>query len=119
MRKESMFRHKRYLPILSAFCLFTSVPLAHAQSDPGPRGGPAGAGGAYPTLNSNEVSFFTQAQALFNIVNSVTGTEPGGLAPGLGPTFNGNSCASCHSQPAAGGSSPGLASKQNPIPNPQ
>src|SRR5262249_27396646 len=38
---------------------------------------------------------------------------------GLGPTFNGNSCAQCHAQPSIGGSSPGTASPQNPGPNPQ
>jgi CxxC motif-containing protein (DUF1111 family) len=91
-----------------------------AQTDPGPRGGTAGAGGAYPTLNSNEKLFFNQAQNRFEVVDSVTGTEPGTRGSGgLGPAFNGNSCAQCHSQPAVGGSSPGLASKQNPIPNPQ
>jgi len=31
---------------------------------------------------------------------------------GLGPTFNGNSCAMCHAQPAAGGSSPSPVSPQ-------
>jgi CxxC motif-containing protein (DUF1111 family) len=89
------------------------------QSDPGPRGGPPGAGGPYATLNANELWYFTQALARFREVDSVTGTEPGTNGRGLGPTFNGNSCAQCHSQPAVGGSSPGLASRQNPVPNPQ
>ncbi len=88
-----------------------------AQQDPGPRPGPAGAGGPYPTLNANEQNFFSQAFQRFLEVSSVTGTiEPG---KGLGPTFNGNSCAMCHAQPIVGGSSPGLSSPQNPIPNPQ
>jgi CxxC motif-containing protein (DUF1111 family) len=52
-------------------------------------------------------------------VDSVSGSVPGEEASGLGPTFNGNSCAQCHSQPAIGGSSPGLNSPQNPVPNPQ
>jgi CxxC motif-containing protein (DUF1111 family) len=111
--------HKRCWSIILSVCVIACVPRASGQSDPGPRGGPAGAGGAYPTLNSNEISFFTQALAFFNAVNSVTGTEPGALGPGLGPAFNGNSCAMCHAQPAAGGSSPGLASKQNAVQNPQ
>jgi hypothetical protein len=38
---------------------------------------------------------------------------------GLGPGFNGNGCALCHAEPAVGGSSPGLNSPVNPIPNPQ
>jgi CxxC motif-containing protein (DUF1111 family) len=110
---------KKNLFLVFSVCVISCLPRARAQSDPGPRGGPANAGGAYPTLNSNEISFFTQALALFNAVSSVTGTEPGALGPGLGPTFNGNSCVMCHAQPAAGGSSPGLTSKQNAVPNPQ
>jgi CxxC motif-containing protein (DUF1111 family) len=53
----------------------------------------------------------------FMEVDSVSGTIEGGK--GLGPTFNGSGCAQCHAQPAVGGSSPGLSSPQNPIPNPQ
>jgi CxxC motif-containing protein (DUF1111 family) len=105
----------------NVICLALMIGSAtlQAQVDPGPRGGPAGAGRAYPTLNSNEMSFFTQALVRFQEVDSVTGTEPGTNGGGLGPAFNGNSCSSCHSQPAVGGSSPGLTSKQNPVPNPQ
>jgi CxxC motif-containing protein (DUF1111 family) len=90
---------------------------AWAQQDPGPRAGAAGAGSAYSTLNANELSFFTQAMARFQTMDSVQGTiEPGS---GLGPGYNGNSCSMCHSQPAIGGSSPGLISPQNPMANPQ
>jgi CxxC motif-containing protein (DUF1111 family) len=90
-----------------------------AQVDPGPRGGTAGAGGFYPTLDANEQTLFSQAQLRFQEVDSVSGKIAGEAGVGLGPTFNGNSCAMCHAQPAIGGSSPGLASPQNPIPNPQ
>lgn len=90
-----------------------------AQTDPGPRTGAAGAGGSYPTLNSNEQGLFSQAQQRFQEVDSVSGAISGEPGVGLGPTFNGNSCAQCHAQPAAGGSSPGLSSPQNAIPNPQ
>jgi CxxC motif-containing protein (DUF1111 family) len=90
---------------------------AWAQEDPGPRPGAAGGGGPYPTLNANEQNFFNQALLRFQEVNSVSGTiEPGN---GLGPTFNGNSCAMCHAQPAIGGAGPGLISPQNPVANPQ
>jgi hypothetical protein len=89
---------------------------AWAQQDPGPRPGPATAGGPYPTLNANEQAFFSQAFLRFQEVDSVSGTEKGS---GLGPTFNGNSCAMCHAQPLLGGSSPGLSSPQSPVPNPQ
>jgi len=90
-----------------------------AQKDPGPRGDPATAGGPYPTLNTNEQAFFNQAFTRFLEVDSVAGTIPGESGNGLGPTFNGNSCKQCHSQPAIGGSSPGLTSPQNSVPNPQ
>jgi len=94
------------------------------QTDPGPRGGPAGAGAQFAvfdntstTLNAADKAFFAAALVRFQEVDSVSGTIESGV--GLGPTFNGNSCAMCHAQPAVGGSSPGLASKQNPVPNPQ
>ncbi|HEY1677535.1 MAG TPA: di-heme oxidoredictase family protein [Candidatus Sulfotelmatobacter sp.] len=90
-----------------------------AQDDPGPRTGAAGAGGSYPTLNGNEQGLFSQALGRFLEVDSVQGTLSGEDGKGLGPTFNGNSCAQCHAQPAVGGSSPGLKSPQIPIANPQ
>ena len=90
-----------------------------AQTDPGPRGGAAGAGGYYPSLNSTEQFAFGSARTVFQEIDSVSGTMPGEAGKGLGPSFNGNSCAQCHAQPAVGGSSPGLTSKQNPVPNPQ
>ncbi len=55
----------------------------------------------------------------FMEIDSVSGSIAGEAESGLGPTFNGNSCAMCHSQPTTGGSSPGMASPQNPTPNPQ
>ena len=42
----------------------------------------------------------------FMEVDSVSGTISGEDGAGLGPTFNGNSCAQCHAFPAVGGSSP-------------
>lgn len=90
-----------------------------AQADPGPRPGPANAGSFYPTLKAIEQTFFGQALTRFKEVDSVSGGIPGESGSGLGPAFNGNSCAMCHAQPAVGGSSPGLKSPQNPIPNPQ
>jgi CxxC motif-containing protein (DUF1111 family) len=87
--------------------------------DPGPRGGPPAAGDFYATLNAAEQASFHGALEIFKEVASVSGTIPGEPGMGLGPTFNGNSCALCHAQPAIGGSSPGLKSPQNPVPNPQ
>ncbi len=77
-----------------------------AQVDPGPRGGPPGAGGPVPTLNLNETRFWDGGLAQFQVVFSVSGTVPG-------------SCAQCHAEPAIGGSSPGFNSPVNPVPNPQ
>ena len=39
-------------------------------------------------------------------IDSVSGTISGEDGSGLGPTFNGNSCAQCHAFPVVGGSSP-------------
>jgi CxxC motif-containing protein (DUF1111 family) len=99
--------------------LFWAIAILNAQTDPGPRSGAAGAGSFYPTLDANERNFFTQAQLRFQEIDSVSGTLPGETGSGLGPAFNGNSCALCHAQPVVGGSGPGLKSPQNPVPNPQ
>ncbi len=87
------------------------------QKDSGPRTGPPGAGNGYSGLSNEDQAFFTQALSRFGEIDSVSGTIEAGS--GLGPTFNGNSCAMCHAQPAVGGSSPGLTSPQNSVPNPQ
>lgn len=105
--------------ICAAVCAAGLLQAQSAAKDPGPRGGPAGAGGYYPTLSANEQYFFGQAQQRFQEVDSVSGTLSNETGSGLGPAFNGNSCAMCHAQPAVGGSSPGLISPQNPVPNPQ
>jgi len=105
--------------VLCFVMVFLSGTHAAAQTDPGPRSGPPGAGGFFSTLNSNEQGFFLQAVERFQEVDSVSGGIAGEDGSGLGPTFNGNSCAQCHAQPTVGGSSPGLTSPQNPIPNPQ
>jgi len=79
--------------------------------DPGPRGGPAGAGGTFPVLDNTNAAldaadkqFFADAAEHFEEVDSVAGGN--GTGRGLGPTFNGNSCAQCHAHPDVGGSSP-------------
>jgi CxxC motif-containing protein (DUF1111 family) len=115
-------RKPAYLVVRIATMLFAGLFMnfeATAQTDPGPRPGPPGAGSFYPTLSAQEQAFFNQALKRFQEIDSVSGTIAGEPGSGLGPTFNGNSCAQCHSQPAVGGSSPGLISPQNPVPNPQ
>jgi CxxC motif-containing protein (DUF1111 family) len=79
---------------------------AMAQHDPGPRSGAAGAGGPLSGLSPELQAFFNAAMVDFMEVDSVSGTISGEGGSGLGPTFNGNSCAQCHAHPAVGGSSP-------------
>ena len=85
-----------------------SIGMLQAQHDPGPRTDTAGAGGPLPTLNSDEQNLFLKALAHFKEINSVDGKVDGEESIGLGPTFNGNSCAMCHAAPAVGGTSPAL-----------
>ena len=101
-----------------ATVFLTSSNLA-SQNDPGPRRGSPGAGSFFSTLNSNEQALFLQTLQEFQEVDSVSGLITGEAGVGLGPTFNGNSCAQCHAEPAVGGSSPGLSSQLHPIGNPQ
>jgi CxxC motif-containing protein (DUF1111 family) len=113
-------KHKKLLAVVGlALTVVVSAGTLEAQHDPGPRGGAAGAGGSFPGLSHDEQSFFNEAVGDFMEVDSISGSVSGESGSGLGPTFNGNSCAQCHAQPAVGGSSPGLTSKQNSIPNPQ
>src|SRR5271156_6830812 len=62
---------------------------------------------------------FTAAQLRFQEVDSVSGAIPNETGTGLGPGFNSNSCASCHAQPAVGGTSPSASEFPNIGPNPQ
>ena len=59
-----------------------------------------------PGLSPELQSFFNDAMVDFMEVDSVSGSISGEGGTGLGPTFNGNSCAQCHAYPAVGGSSP-------------
>ncbi|HSZ20475.1 MAG TPA: di-heme oxidoredictase family protein [Candidatus Acidoferrum sp.] len=83
--------------------------------DPGPRAGFGASGNsAFPTnpgnpiqgLSPQQTAFFQNGLSQFIEVEDVALTSPGN--GGLGPTFNSNSCGSCHSQPAAGGTSPSM-----------
>jgi CxxC motif-containing protein (DUF1111 family) len=88
-----------------------------ASLDPGPRAGSVGAGNPIKGLSSQQLSFFQNGLSQFNELEGVALPSPGN--GGLGPTFNSNSCGSCHSQPAAGGTSPNLNAYPNVGPNPQ
>jgi CxxC motif-containing protein (DUF1111 family) len=72
----------------------------YAQSDPGIRGGAPGGGGPLPGLSAEETGLFGLFREVFQEIEDV--------AAGLGPRFNLDSCAGCHSQPAIGGSSPAV-----------
>ena len=78
-----------------------------AARDPGVRPDPAGAGGMLSGLTDLEQQLFGVGLEAFEEVQSVQGTIPQ-TEPGLGPRFNLDSCAGCHSQPAIGGTSPAV-----------
>ena len=85
-----------YLAITGGLVLVSGCLLA--QTDPGLRGGAAGAGSAIAGLTTLENKFFDDGQTRFQQVEAV--------ANGLGPRFNLTSCSGCHAKPAVGGSSP-------------
>src|SRR5207245_4203677 len=71
--------------------------IAH---DPGVRGGPPGAGGMLAGLTPAQQAAFDAGRDEFS--------EQEGIGDGLGPRFNLDSCAGCHTQPAIGGTSPAI-----------
>ncbi len=94
--------------LLSFLIALTAAPQAGAQpADPGPRGGPPGAGGPLPGLSSFNLELFAAGRGALEEVDSVQGTIPG-TRLGLGPRFNMDSCGGCHANPAPGGSSPAV-----------
>jgi CxxC motif-containing protein (DUF1111 family) len=97
--------------VLSLFAA-TGTAFGQVVADPGVRGGAPGAGGALRGLTTLQQQFFTSAQDIFGEIDSVSGTVAGAPGRGLGPRFNADSCAACHSQPSVGGSSPAT----NPLP---
>ena len=108
----------------NSFTLFCGIFLSfvtatHAQTDPGPRPGAASAGGPIANVGTDRTNLFSAARIRFQEIDSVAGGVAGENGLGLGPTFNANSCASCHAQPAVGGSSPHPALGQVLTPNPQ
>jgi CxxC motif-containing protein (DUF1111 family) len=101
--------------LFSATVFFPGV--AFAQSDPGVRsntGVNAGHPFASVSANANDLAFFQTGLVQFNEHQTVTGDNSG-----LGPRFNLDSCGSCHSQPAPGGTSPASGIFPNIGPNPQ
>jgi CxxC motif-containing protein (DUF1111 family) len=77
---------------------FGRSPSRGGGTDPGVRTGAPGAGGPLQGLSNAELQYFNASKDVFQEVDAVP--------DGLGPRFNLDSCAGCHSQPAIGGSSP-------------
>ena len=86
-----------------------------ASLDPGPRTGfiatsdltyPNNPGNPIKGLSTPQLAFFANGLSQFNELEGVIRNGPGD--GGLGPTFNSNSCGSCHSQPSTGGTSPNI-----------
>jgi CxxC motif-containing protein (DUF1111 family) len=81
-----------------------SSQLRDGVRDPGVRVDPPGArpsaGGHIARLTDNEIRFFKLGKEDFEEVEDV--------ADGLGPRMNLDSCGTCHSQPATGGTSPAV-----------
>jgi CxxC motif-containing protein (DUF1111 family) len=115
MKQRFEFVVLKWLPLL-LFVLAVSFATAGAfdqrsdsdNLDPGPRGDSIGAGGPIAFLSTEQSlpAFFQNGLGQFIEEEGVTLTSPGN--GGLGPTFNSDSCVSCHSQPAIGGSSPSM-----------
>jgi CxxC motif-containing protein (DUF1111 family) len=72
--------------------------------DPGPRTGTPAAGNFINGLNASQQAYFADGQLRFQEVESVQN----GQHNGLGPSFNSNSCSSCHAHPSVGGTSPAV-----------
>lgn len=96
---------KHSMVSLLAFSFLVAGPVwAQTAIDPGVRGGPPGGGAFVPNLYHFMSFVEPSVLSQFEQPAVVTGGPVGGN--GLGPRFNSNSCVSCHSQPAPGGSSP-------------
>src|SRR5437588_10098863 len=99
--------NRRVTPL--ALLLVLRFPLQNfAQTDPGVRGGAAGAGTPLASVGGNILSFFQKGTEAFGEIDSVRGTIAGEQDAGLGPRYNSRSCAACHAQPALGGTSPAV-----------
>ncbi len=106
---------KKLASVLALLAALFFPGMAFAQTDPGVRsntGVNAGQPFASVTANSNDLAFFQTGLGQFNEHQTVTGNNPG-----LGPRFNLDSCGTCHSQPATGGTSPALNPQSQVIAN--
>jgi CxxC motif-containing protein (DUF1111 family) len=107
-----MTRRKLSPLVLSLATLLFSG-MAFAQTDPGVQAANRGTGAALASVTNDDGgnnpglnAFFLDGQKRFQDTESVSNSPTGNN--GLGPRFNSNSCVSCHSQPAVGGSGPAV-----------
>jgi CxxC motif-containing protein (DUF1111 family) len=101
--KTKMSSTTLWVSAAAAFLIAAQMEMASSTVnavDPGPRAGDAGAGAPLADLSPNQLEYFNAGQDDFN--------ESEGVAAGLGPRMNLDSCGGCHSQPAAGGTSPSV-----------
>ncbi len=85
------------------------LPVLLAATDPGPRTDMATSGAPISGLSAQEEALFRAGKEAFEETDSVSGApgENGNATDaGLGPRFNMDGCAGCHSHPATGGTSP-------------
>jgi hypothetical protein len=100
--KEEIVIKTAKLPSVLFLAVLFLAGMAFAQTDPGVQSGNRGTGATIITSDPNGfLPFFTDGQARFQAVESVSGNAAGNN--GLGPRFNSNNCSSCHAQPAIGG----------------
>ena len=99
-----MIRRAALSIVILALATLLPFQTLSAQTDPGVRGGAAGAGQPLASVAANNplniLDFFNAVKADFIYVEDVP--------DGLGPRFNALSCGECHSQPAIGGSAPAI-----------
>ncbi len=108
------------LTIGALFPVSTRLSAQAARAvDPGVRAGLVDAGRPLPGLSAGQSATFAVGLASFVAVRSINGNLPNQPQEGLGPRFNSNSCGSCHSQPATGGTSPSASEFPFIGPNPQ
>ncbi len=118
-------KHSRLVPSLVLLVvsllpgLWSYLDAQFVARDPGPRGAPVDAGKPIAGLTDSQTGYFEDGMLRFGEIASVSGNLLGEVGVGLGPGFNGNSCGSCHSQPAVGGTSPNRNAYPNIGPNPQ
>src|SRR5580704_6474436 len=106
-RKSNAWQFRKisfYIAILAALS-FASVAVGQFTAhDPGVRAVSVDAGQPLTSVatTAGAPAYFADGLVRFQAVEAVQGTANNGL----GPRFNTNQCASCHSQPNVGGSSP-------------